>query len=166
MKFNSVDEAKEYVVAVTNKAKSLKEMDSTISRYLEMADAEHSDETRKLWLDELDKLNVWKNSNDFKQGNYPQGIDELVLELIEWRAMIYAFQNVNTKRNPFKESGFYAQWHLGAIYGIFTIIGKLVSKDKRDNSLRKLWEIISPIMLAAGACTKKKRLTILILRWT
>lgn len=29
-----------------------------------------------------------------------------------------------------------------------------MSKDKRDNSLRKLWEAISPIMLSEGACTK------------
>lgn len=70
--------------------------------------------------------------------------------------MVYAFQNVETKNNPFKESGFYAQWYLGSIYGVFTIIGKLVSKDRRDNSLRKLWETTSPVMLSDGACTKEE----------
>ena len=154
MQFNSVNDAKEYVVAVTNKAKTLKEINSATSYYQEMVDSAHSDESRILWMDELSKLNAWKDSDDFKQGNYPQGIDEIFLELIEWRAMIYAFHNVDTKRNLFNESGFYAQWYLGAIYGIFTIIGKLVSKDKRDSSLRRLWEIVSPIMLGEGACTK------------
>jgi hypothetical protein len=154
MQFNTIDEAKEYVVAVTNKAKSLKEINSAISYYQKMVDNAHTDESRNFWLDELSKLNAWKDSDDFKQGNYPQGIDELVIELVEWRAIIYAFQHVDTKRNPFNESGFYAQWYLGAIYGVFTIIGKLVSKDIRDRSLRKLWEVVSPMMLDKGACTK------------
>lgn len=156
MQFRAIEEAKEHIVALTNKAKSLEEINSTISHYQEMFESAHNEESRSLWLSELEKLKEWKDSDDFKQGNYPQGIDELVLELIEWRAMVYAFQNVETKNNPFKESGFYAQWYLGSIYGIFTIIGKLVSKDRRDNSLRKLWEATSPVMLSDGACTKKE----------
>lgn len=156
MQFSTVEEAKEYVVALTNKAKSLEELNSTISHYQEMFESARNEESRGLWLSELEKLKEWKDSDDFKQGNYPQGIDELVLELIEWRAMVYAFQNVETKSNPFKESGFYAQWYLGSIYGVFTIIGKLVSKDRRDNSLRKLWETASPVMLSDGACTKEE----------
>lgn len=156
MQFCTVEEAKEYVVALTNKARSFEEINSTISHYQEMLESAHSEESRDLWLSELEKLKEWKNSDAFKQGNYPQGIDELILELIEWRAMVYAFQNVKTKNNPFKDSGFYAQWYLGSIYGVFTIIGKLVSKDKRDNSLRKLWDLTSPVMLSDGACTKEE----------
>lgn len=156
MQFCTVEEAKEYVVALTNKAKTLGEINSTISHYQEMFESAHTEESRALWLSELEKLKEWKNSDDFKQGNYPQGIDELILELIEWRAMVYAFQNVETINNPFKDSGFFAQWYLGAIYGVFTIIGKLVSKDKRDNSLRKLWALVSPLMLSNGACTKEE----------
>lgn len=106
MQFCTVEEAKEYVVALTNKAKSLEEINSTISHYQEMFESAHNEESRGLWLSELEKLKEWKNSDDFKQGNYPQGIDELILELIEWRAMVYAFQNVETKNNPFKDSGF------------------------------------------------------------
>lgn len=154
MEFNAIDEAKEYVVSLTNKARTIENVDSAIRYYQEMVDSSHSEDSRILWLSELDKLNEWKNSNDFKNGNYPQGIDDLVLELVEWRSVIYAFQNVDTKREPFKESGFYAQWYVGGIYGIFSIFGKLLSKDRRDNSLRKLWKTISPIMLSEGACTK------------
>lgn len=156
MQFCTVEEAKEYVVALTNKARSLEEINSTINHYQEMFESAHSEESRTLWLDELEKLKAWKSSDDFKQGNYPQGIDELILEVIEWRAMVYAFQHVETKNNPFKDSGFYAQWYLGSIYGVFTIIGKLVSKDKRDNSLRRLWELTSPLMFSSGACTKEE----------
>lgn len=154
MEFNTIDEAKEYVVSLTNKARTIENIDSAVTYYQEMVDGAHSEYSRNLWLSELEKLNKWKNSSDFKHGNYPQGIDDLILELVEWRSVIYAFQNVETKRNPFKESGFYAQWYVGGIYGVFSIFGKLLSKDKRDNSLRKLWEIISPIMLREGACSK------------
>ncbi|TLF45429.1 hypothetical protein FEI13_18230 [Halomonas urmiana] len=154
MKFNTIDEAKEYVVSLTNKARTIEDVDSAISYYQEMVDGAHSDDSRNLWFSELDKLNKWKGSDDFNNGNYPQGIDDLILELVEWRSVIYAFQSVDAKREPFKESGFYAQWYVGGIYGVFSIFGKLLSKDKRDNSLRKLWEAISPIMLSEGACTK------------
>ncbi|HEM7567120.1 TPA: hypothetical protein U2J78_004986 [Serratia marcescens] len=154
MKFNTIDEAKQYVISLTNKAKTIENIDSSIIHYQDMVNSSQSKELRSLWLSELDKLNEWKNSDNFKNGNYPQGIDELILELVEWRSLIYAFQHVETKRKPFNESGFYAQWYLGAIYGVFSIFGKLLSKDRRDNSLRKLWEVISPTMLNEGACTK------------
>lgn len=139
MQFNTIDEAKEYVVSLTNKAKNIENIDSAISYYQEKVDSSHSENSKNLWLSELDKLNEWKNRDDFKNGNYPQGIDDLIIELVEWRSIIYAFQNVDTQSKPFKESGFYAQWYLGSIYGVFSIFGKLLSKDKRDNSLRKLW---------------------------
>ncbi len=156
MKFNTIDEAKEYVVSLTNKAKSVEQIDSAIIYYQQMADGAHSEESRNLWFSELDNLKKWKKSDDFISGNYPQGIDELILELVEWRSVIYAFQNIETKREPFKESGFYAQWYVGAIYGVFSIFGKLVSKDARDNSLRKLWNEVSPFMLSDGAYNKSE----------
>lgn len=154
MNFNTVDEAKEYVVLVTNKAKSIEDIDSTLAYYQQMVDKAYSEDSRSLWLNELNKLKQWRHSDNFKNGNYPQGIDELILELIEWRSAIYAFQHTASKTKPFKESGFYTQWYVGAIYGVFSIFGKLLSKDNRDNSLRKLWKVISPIMLSEGACTK------------
>jgi len=51
MQFNTVDEAKEYVLAKTRKATSLEEINSAIRRYQENADNAYSDESRKLWLD-------------------------------------------------------------------------------------------------------------------
>ena len=156
MNFNTVDEAKEYVVSVTNKTKSIEEIDSALAYYQKMVDKAHSEKSKILWLSELNKLKEWKQSDDFKKGNYPQGIDEIILELIEWRSAIYAFQHTDSKTKPFKESGFYAQWYVGAIYGVFSIFGKLLSKDDRDNSLRKLWKVVSPIMLNEGACTKNE----------
>ncbi|WP_421227904.1 hypothetical protein [Aeromonas enteropelogenes] len=154
MKFNSISEAKEYVVFCTNKAKTIEDIDLNISYYQKIVDCTDCENSRELLLLEIDKLNKWKDSSDFKSGSYPQGIDELILELIEWRAIIYALQSVETKRKPFEESGFYWQWYVGGIYGVFSIFGKLLSKDQRDNSLRKLWKDISQIMLDDGACTR------------
>ncbi|EPI0763999.1 hypothetical protein [Vibrio alginolyticus] len=156
MNFQNVSAAKEYVLAATNRAKTAEVINSSIEYHQRMVDQAHNDKSRGLWERELEKLELWKNSDDFKNGNYPQGIDELILETIEWRAIQFAFQSVDTKRNPFKESGFFAQWYLGSIYGVFTIIGKLISKDIRDNSLRKLWDDVSPIMLGDGACTQEE----------
>nr|VFK62239.1 MAG: hypothetical protein BECKTUN1418D_GA0071000_11708 [Candidatus Kentron sp. TUN] len=155
MNFDNVEEAKVYVCKLTSKAQTIDEIDSSIGYYRKMAENAYDDRGRDLWEDEIRKLELWKNSDDFKQGKYPQGIDELILELIEWRAMIYSFQHVvHTIREPLKESGFFAQWYLGAIYGVFIIIGKLISRDRRDNSLIKLWEDISQIMLDNNACTQ------------
>lgn len=152
--FKNVNEAKEYIVNYTNKSITLEEINSSMNFYKKMLEEAHNDESKKIWQDKLDKLEICKNSAAFKEGKYPQGIDELILELIEWRAVIYAFQHVNTVRDPFKESGFFAQWYIGAVYGIFTIIGKLISCDRRDKSLRKLWTDISSNMLSDGACTE------------
>ncbi|MCY9856267.1 hypothetical protein, partial [Vibrio mediterranei] len=154
MIFKDVSEAKEHVVKLTNKAETLEEINSSISYFQGMADNAKDDCSKKLWKSEVEKLELWKSSDDFKNGNFPQGIDELILEVVEWRATQFAFQTVETKGQPFRESGFLAQWYLGSVYGVFTIIGKLISKDSRDNSLRKLWDDVSPIMLNDGACTQ------------
>ncbi|MGR4999305.1 hypothetical protein [Vibrio celticus] len=156
MNFQNISDAKEYVVQVTNKARTLDEINTSLEYYQSMVDSAHSDESRVLWESEVEKLKLWKNSDNFKSGSYPQGIDELILEVIEWRSVQAAFQEVETEKNLFKHSGFFAQWYLGSIYGVFTIIGKLISKDRRDNSLRKLWDDVSPIMLSDGACTQEE----------
>lgn len=72
--------------------------------------------------------------------------------MIEWRAVIYAFQKVDTKNDPFKTHAFYAQWLVGGTYTIFCLLGKLVSKDQRDNSLRKHWDVVSGYIAHSGLC--------------
>lgn len=62
MQFRTVEEAKEYVVALTNKAKSLEEINSTISHYQEMFESAHNEESRSLWLSELEKLKNGKTA--------------------------------------------------------------------------------------------------------
>lgn len=110
-----------------------------------------NEEDRQTWLTEIEELEGWLASEQFNSGNYPRGIDELVLDLIEWRAVQYAFLNVETARNPFSHL-FYQQWLIGSVYAVFSLLGQLTSKDRRDNSLRKLWDEVSPFIHADGAC--------------
>lgn len=119
MEFNTINEAKEYVVSLTNKARTIENIDSAISYYQEMVDSSHSEGSRNLWLSELNELIEWKNSDDFKNGNYPQGIDDLILELVEWRSVIYSFQNVDTKRDRLKKADFMRNGMLGESMGYF-----------------------------------------------
>lgn len=154
MIFNNSSEAKEYVVLKTNRLLNKNELDGVINDCEGKIIDAYSEESKELWIEELTKYKELSVNQDFIDGLLPQGIDELIIEMIEWRSMIYAFQKIETKRNAFEESAFFAQWYLGAIYGVFSIFGKLLSKDSRDNSLRKLWELISPIMLKDGACLK------------
>ncbi|MDL2191031.1 hypothetical protein QQF40_06465 [Cobetia sp. LC6] len=133
-----------------------KELEGVISDCRDKVNEACTEESRELWAEELEKFKELSVNQDYVDGLLPQGIDELIIEMIEWRSMIYALQRVETKRNAFEESAFFAQWYLGAIYGVFSIFGKLLSKDSRDNSLRKLWQLISPIMLEDGACLKQE----------
>lgn len=108
MIFKNISDAKEYVVQVTNKARTIDQINSSIEYYQSMVDSANSDESRSLWESEVEKLKLWKNSDDFKDGSYPQGIDELILEVIEWRSVQAAFQEIETEKDLFKHSGFFA----------------------------------------------------------
>ncbi|WP_126454374.1 hypothetical protein [Sulfuriflexus mobilis] len=152
MEFISEEDAKNYCMGITTGHLSHEEIKNKIDSYNFYKENACSEEDKNHWEDEINKLKSWSNSNEFKNGDYPQGIDELILELIEWRASIYSFQNTDTERNPFKKYVFHAQWLTGGIYAIFCLIGKLVSKDPRDNSLRRLWNAVSGYIDSSGLC--------------
>jgi hypothetical protein len=156
----SIEDAKSYAVNQTNRCLTQEVSDKRLEYLRDQFDRATTDEGKKVWGNEIEKIESWLKSDDFKNGSFPQGIDELMLELIEWRTMIYAFQNTETESNPFEECIFLSQWLVGGTYAIFSILGKLVSKDSRDNSLRKLWKEISPFIEKDGACTKEEHIFI------
>lgn len=119
--------------------------------YLARSDDEQHQRT---WQSEIDALEKWLSSEDYKNGSYPQGIDGLILELVEWRATFYAFQLVETARSPFKDYVFYQQWLIGGAYCMFSLLGKLTGKSRRENSLRNLWKQIAKFVGEDGACMK------------
>ncbi|WP_417214736.1 hypothetical protein [Alcanivorax sp.] len=152
MEFDSEDDAKSYAISVTAKHLHPDDAQNRLDSYKTYQESAHSAEDKSYWEKEVRALDEYIQSDEFKNGEYPQGIDELILEIIEWRAAIYAFQNVDTEQDPFKEHAFYAQWLMGGTYTIFCILGKLVSKDNRDSSLRKLWSIVSGYVKNSGLC--------------
>lgn len=152
MEFDSEDDAKNYAVGITAKHLHPDDAQNQLDSYKSYHESAHSVEDKDYWEKEVRNLEKYINSDEFKNSEYPQGIDELIIELIEWRAAIYAFQNVDTEQDPFKEHAFYAQWLMGGTYTVFCILGKLVSKDNRDNSLRKLWPIVSDYVKNYGLC--------------
>lgn len=152
MGFDSEDHAKDYAIGITAKHLHPDYVQNRLDSYRSYQESAISAEDKEYWGKEVRNLEEYINSDEFKNGEYPQGIDELMLEIIEWRAAIYAFQNVDTEQDPFKEHAFYAQWLMGGTYTVFCMLGKLVSKDRRDSSLRKLWPIVSDYVKRSGLC--------------
>lgn len=113
-----------------------------------------TEEAQAVWQKQIKKIEDWQSSTDFKNGNFPHGINELILELVEWRALIFSLQNTETEKNPIGEHFFLEQWLIGGTYAIFSLLGKLTSKDRRDNSLRNLWIKMYLFIELEEACTK------------
>lgn len=146
-------DAKSYAIRVTSGHMSHEEAIKTLEDfrgYLSHSDAEQHQQT---WQSKIDALEKWLASDEYNSGNYPQGIDKMILELVEWRAMFYAFKLVETGRSPFKDYVFYQQWYIGGAYCMFSLLGKLTGKDPRENSIRNLWHKISRFIREDGACT-------------
>jgi hypothetical protein len=156
MAIHTSDEAKTRTVEATSRRRShdesLKFLED-LRGYLGRASDEKG---RKTWQTQIDALKNWLASEQYQSGDYPQGIDELVLELIEWRAMQHAFQHVETKDQPFLQHAFFQQWLIGSTYAISSLLGKLVGKAPGENSLRKLWWEVGKFVSRDSACTKEE----------
>ena len=154
MAIRTSEEAKTRTVEATTRRlsheESLKFLED-LRRYLTQADDEVS---RGGWRIQIVALENWIASDQYLSGEYPQGIDELILELIEWRAMQHAFQHVETKEQPFLEHTFYQQWLIGSTCVVSSLLGKLVGKIPGENSLRRLWWEIGKFVARDKACTK------------
>jgi hypothetical protein len=146
------EEAKTYACEVSNRCLTLEESERRLTYFRSQYDRSTEPEAKAVWRNEIEQIENWQKSDKFKHGDFPRGIDELMLELIEWRAMKYALQNLDVERSPFKDHVFFKQWLIGGTFAVFALLGQLVSKDERDNSLRKLWDTISPFIEKDGAC--------------
>ena len=154
MAIRTSEEAKTRTVEATSRRRSHEEslrFLEDLRGYLARASDEKSRDT---WQNQIHALQNWLASEEYQSGDYPQGIDELVLELIEWRAMQHAFQYVETNSKPFLEHAFYQQWLIGSTYAVSSLLGKLVGKSPGENSLRKLWWEVGKFVSRDGACTK------------
>ena len=146
----TIEEAKTFACNVTSGKLSPEQAQERLEFYKKYKQNAFGEEEKEDWQHRIDELDSWINSEQFRNGDFPQGIDTLVLDLIEWRAMIYAFTYAETKANPFDKSPFFSQWITGAAYAVFSIIGKLNSHNRDDNSLRCLWNTVKPFIEQEG----------------
>jgi len=66
----------------------------------------------------------------------PLGLDEVISQLVRYRAMIDAFD-----KNPvFMKTVFFQSWLVGMTYTLFSLLYKLVDKNKNANSLKNAWK--------------------------
>ena len=147
------EEAKLYACERTNRCLTAEEAERRLVYFRTQYDGATDQQAKDIWHDQIEQIETWRNSGTFKNGEFPRGLDELMLELIEWRALKYAFQNLETEKSPFKVHVFFMQWLVGGTYAVFALLGNLVSDHRRDSSLRKLWREVSPFIEQDGACT-------------
>jgi len=152
----SIEDAKNYAVEATNRCLSNDETHRRLEVFRNYLSKATNEEQKEIWQKEIDSLENWLECEKFKTGDFPRGIDELMLELIEWRALKYAFQNIETEQSPFKEHIFYSQWLVGGTYAVFAILGQLVSGHKQDHSLIRLWKKICEFIEQDGGCSKEE----------
>jgi hypothetical protein len=68
-----------------------------------------------------------------------QGIDTMMIDMIQFRAMIYAFESLG-ENHAFIKNHFFSSWYAGISYAVFSLFGKLVDSTKGTESLKRLWE--------------------------
>ena len=150
----NIQQAKSHALGATShyltEAESIQRLQD-YRTYLQGADTE---QCKEFWRSEVSSLEAWIESDAFKTGTHPQGIDDLIIALVEFRAYVYSFQNVDTAEDIFSKYLFFATWTSGSSYATLSIIGKLLGKDGRDNSLRNLWKDIGKFVLLDSVCTK------------
>ena len=153
MSFRSSDEAKTYVVKITSRRRTHEELLIWLNDLRGYLSDASDDQSRQTWQAQIESTESWLGSSDYKEGNYPQGIDEHVLERIEWRSLQHAFLLVETKRKPFMEQVFYQQWLIGSVYAVYSMLGKLTGTGKQETSLLKVWRKVEPWIKKDGGCT-------------
>ena len=152
----SVKDAKTYALRATSRYQTEEEVHKTLSSYRSHLASADTEDQRSLWTKQIAQLEEWLASDAFRNKAYPQGLDDLILDLADWRSMIHAFQNVELQHELFTSSHFFLQWQSGAAYAIACIIGKLTSRDQRDNSLVNVWERVLPFIIQDYACTPEE----------
>ncbi|EGL54535.1 hypothetical protein MAMP_01247 [Methylophaga aminisulfidivorans MP] len=131
MDFFSEKEAKSYTLSMMTGYLSHEQLLQKLDDFKNFREIEPNDEEKEYWSKKITELEHWLNSSKYQDGEYPQGLDQLFLDLVEWRASIFALQSVNATKELFSKYIFYSQWMNGATYAVFSILGKLVSKDRR-----------------------------------
>jgi hypothetical protein len=150
--FINVLEAKEFCNNRTNSRLSEEEALEKIKQLESYISNDPSEHSKLLFQEWIDEIRVWIDSDERKKREFPQGIDQIILDIIGVRAFIYALQKTPSAQNRLGNSFFWQQWLIGSAHTIIAGIGKLVSTDSRDNSLANLWKDVGEWIKEDGAC--------------
>jgi len=150
--FINVLEAKEFCNNRTNSRLSEEEALEKIRQLEGYVSNDPSEHSKLLFQEWIGEIRGWVDSDERKKGEFPQGIDQIILDIIEVRAFIYALQKTPSAQNRLSNSFFWQQWLIGSAHTIIAGIGKLVSTDSRDNSLANLWKEVGGWIKEDGAC--------------
>lgn len=83
----SIKKAKEYACNATNGELSLEKAERQLSDFRKLLANSTSEGQSLIYNQEIERIVTWLASPRFKSGKYARGIDDLLLELIEWRAI-------------------------------------------------------------------------------
>ena len=133
------EDAINYACYYTSRHLTKAEIQARIEESRKALERETIEESKVYHNERLEELTALLEEEFFINGDYPQAIDTLLFDLIEWRAMFYALERVSTSANPFDEHLFFQQWKVGGAYAMYSQLSKLASQKKADFSLRKLW---------------------------
>ena len=149
----TIEQAKDLVLEKTNIAWTPELAQRRIVDFKKFEEQADAIEAKKYWREQREKVEEKINNPKLFEES-PQGIDEIVLNLVEWRAMIYAFQQIESKENPFQTHYFFQLWLNGGSHAIFNYLGQLLNDHKDDNSLRNLWQAVSRFIVEDGSAGK------------
>ncbi|HFQ5429225.1 TPA: hypothetical protein ACGUOO_004311 [Vibrio vulnificus] len=157
MEFDTEESAKSYALSALAKHASEAQLIRNIEDYMRYQDLYSDDlEQRQYWKDRETESREYLCSEGFKAGKYHLGVDELILELIEVRAIIYSFQIVDISSNPFESYTLHSQWLSGCTYKLIAIYGKLLSRHKDDKSLKNVWCNVSSYIKGSSLTTSEE----------
>lgn len=133
------EEAKEYACKYSTRWLTADEIQQRIEGYKGDIERAVSMENRAHLETHVSELRGLLDNEQYTDGNFHQSIDELLFELVEWRAMFFAFEHTEVPSTPFDQHVFLQQWAIGGVHTMFSILSKLVDTDSRTRSLIKLW---------------------------
>lgn len=117
---------------------------------LALLEAEYDEDSEIHDVDEAmmdhEPVKKWLALAPLEHGNYKLGIDRLMFQLIEKRAVVFALMSTSTTTNGFINQDVILRWVTNAMCSVFSAIATLNNMQAKDMSLRHLWNTVRPFL--------------------
>lgn len=132
-----------------------------INDYEKYASQESCQKQKAQWHKSAAACRELLNDEDYLSGNYPQSLDKLILDLVEWRALTEAMQKAVQVDSTLGGSPFFCMWFTGAGYSAIATFGKLASNSQNEpRSILKLWHCSEHYLVEDGIVSEVERVEI------